>query len=33
MFYLICKFLLFADDSKLIGYEANDGYQRITEDL
>ena len=28
-----CKFLLFADDSKLIGYVVNDGYQRITEDL
>ena len=27
------KFLLFADDSKLIGYVVNYGYQRITEDL
>ena len=27
-----CKFLLFADDSKLIGHVVNDGYQRITED-
>ena len=28
-----CKFLLFADDSKLIGYVVNDGYHHITEDL
>ena len=28
-----CKFLLFADDSKLIDYLVNYGYQRFTEDL
>ena len=28
-----CKFILFADDSKLISYVVNDSYQRITDDL